>query len=33
MLNEVKKDYFVNNDKGFKEPCNINMYVLNTHTP
>ena len=33
MLNEFRKEGFVNNDKGFEKFCNISMDVLNKHTP
>ena len=33
LLNELRKEDFVNNDKGFEKFCNISMKVLNKHAP
>ena len=32
-LNELRKEDFVNTDKGFERFCNIGMNVLNKHDP
>ena len=33
LLNELRKEDFVNNDKSFEKFCNIVMNVLNKHAP
>ena len=33
LLNELRKEDFANNDKGFEKFCNIIMKVLNKHAP
>ena len=33
LLNDLRKEDFVNNDKGFEKFCNISMTVLNKHAP
>ena len=33
LLNELRKEDFVNKDKGFEKFCNIGMNVLNKHAP
>ena len=33
LLNELRKEYFVNNKKGFEKFYNISMNVLNKHAP
>ena len=33
LLNELRKEDFVNNDKGFEKFCNISINALNKHAP